>query len=305
MLYILIIITIVVLYLFIRLFTYKRELKKVNDQLRQYNDFRTEKKIDVSLADNDMENLGIQINRLIDHYVKAERDKLRSENELQQAVANISHDLRTPLTSIKGYIQMAGTDNISDAQRGEYLKIAAGRTKRLEQLVNDFFELSKIESGDYKLSSETFNLKNHFGEAMLGFYTSFSDMGIEPEITMPEADVFIHTDPSAVSRVLENLLSNALRYSDGTIRAGLTETEESVRIFVANSSQHLDGRTDLNLFFDRFYVADKSRTDKSTGLGLSIAKSLMDKMDGSIHAEYDEGMLTITCEWPKDSSGIS
>lgn len=305
MLYILIIVTIVVLYLFIRLFTYKRELKKVNDQLRQYNDFSTEKKIDVSLSDRDMEILGIQINRLIDHYVSADRNRLRSENELQQAVANISHDLRTPLTSIKGYIQMAEPKDISEAQRSEYLKIAAGRTKRLEQLVNDFFELSKIESGDYKLSSETFNLKNHFGEVMLGFYTSFSDMGIEPEIIMPEADVFIHTDPSAVSRVLENLLSNALRYSDGAINAGLVETEENVQIYVENSSQDLDGRTDLNLFFDRFYVADKSRTDKSTGLGLSIAKSLMEKMGGTIGAEYGSDMLTIRCEWPKDSGGVS
>lgn len=305
MLYILIIVTIVVLYLFIRLFTYKRELKKVNDQLRQYNDFSTEKKIDVSLADRDMEILGIQINRLIDHYVSADRNRLRSENELQQAVANISHDLRTPLTSIKGYIQMAEPKDISEAQRSEYLKIAAGRTKRLEQLVNDFFELSKIESGDYKLSSETFNLKNHFGEVMLGFYTSFSDMGIEPEIIMPEADVFIHTDPSAVSRVLENLLSNALRYSDGAINAGLVETEENVQIYVENSSQDLDGRTDLNLFFDRFYVADKSRTDKSTGLGLSIAKSLIEKMGGTIGAEYGSDMLTIRCEWPKDSGGVS
>lgn len=305
MLYILIIVTIVVLYLFIRLFTYKRELKKVNDQLRQYNDFSTEKKIDVSLADRDMEILGIQINRLIDHYVSADRNRLRSENELQQAVANISHDLRTPLTSIKGYIQMAEPKDISEAQRSEYLKIAAGRTKRLEQLVNDFFELSKIESGDYKLSSETFNLKNHFGEVMLGLYTSFSDMGIEPEIIMPEADVFIHTDPSAVSRVLENLLSNALRYSDGAINAGLVETEENVQIYVENSSQDLDGRTDLNLFFDRFYVADKSRTDKSTGLGLSIAKSLMEKMGGTIGAEYGSDMLTIRCEWPKDSGGVS
>lgn len=305
MLYILIIVTIVVLYLFIRLFTYKRELKKVNDQLRQYNDFSTEKKIDVSLADRDMEILGIQINRLIDHYVSADRNRLRSENELQQAVANISHDLRTPLTSIKGYIQMAEPKDISEAQRSEYLKIAAGRTKRLEQLVNDFFELSKIESGDYKLSSETFNLKNHFEEVMLGLYTSFSDMGIEPEIIMPEADVFIHTDPSAVSRVLENLLSNALRYSDGAINAGLVETEENVQIYVENSSQDLDGRTDLNLFFDRFYVADKSRTDKSTGLGLSIAKSLMEKMGGTIGAEYGSDMLTIRCEWPKDSGGVS
>ncbi|WP_411843869.1 sensor histidine kinase [Salinicoccus sp. HZC-1] len=299
MLYILIIMTIVAVYLFIRLFTYKRELGKINRQLNAYNAFRTEKKVDVSLADKDIENLGSEVNRLIDHYVKARREKLRSENELKQAVANISHDLRTPLTSIKGYIQMAESKNISDAERMEYLEIAAARTKRLEQLVNDFFELSKIESDDYHLNTEMFDLKTHFSELLLGFYNSFEDKGIEPEIIVPDDGVFIHADPSAVTRVLENLISNAIRYSDGTIITGLRETEDDIQIFVRNSAEGLDENMDLNLFFDRFYIADQSRTDKSTGLGLSIAKSLMEKMEGTIRAEYDAGMLTIRCEWKK------
>lgn len=299
MLYILMIIMIVAVYLFIRLVTYKQELKKINAQLEKYNELQTEKKVDVSLADKDIETLGMEINRLIDHYVKADRDRIRSENELKQAVANISHDLRTPLTSIKGYIQMAESRNLTDTERREYLKIAAGRAERLEQLVNDFFELSKIESGAYELNTETFNLKSHFGEVMLGFFNSFEERGIDPEIIMPDSSVFIHADRSAVTRVLENLLSNAIRYSDGEIVTGLEETAESVRIFVKNSSAALDGNTDLDLFFDRFYVADKSRTDKSTGLGLSIAKSLMEEMDGGIRTEYEEGMFTVRCEWPK------
>ena len=299
MLYISIILGVVAVYLFIRHLTYKRELSKISGQLGRYNDFHTKKKVDVSLADQGIEKLGAEINRLIDLYVNAEQDRIRSERELKQAVANISHDLRTPLTSIKGYIQMAASDDLSEAERREYMGIAAARTKRLEQLIDDFFELSRIESADYGLSPETINLKRHFGEVMLGFYNSFEERGIEPEITMPQQGVFMHTDPSALTRILENLLSNAIRYSDGEIRAGITESDDSIVIFAANSAAHIDGSTDLNMLFDRFYAADRSRTDKSTGLGLSIARSLVEKTGGTIRAEYERDMFTVRCEWPK------
>src|SRR5699024_5153389 len=116
---------------------------------------------------------------------------------------------------------------------------------------------------------------------------------------MPEDGVFIHTDPSALTRILENLLSNAIRYSDGEIRTGITESDDSIAVFVANSSVHIDGSTDLNLLFDRFYVADRSRTKKSTGLGLSIAQSLVEKTGGIIRADYERHMIIGRGEWPK------
>ena len=299
MLYISIIVGVVAVYLFIRLLTYKRELSKISGQLGRYNDFDTGKKVDVSLADQGIEQLGAEVNRLIDLYVNADRERIRSERELKQAVANISHDLRTPLTSIKGYIQMAASDDLSEAERREDLDIADARTKRLEQLVDDFFELSRIESADYELRPETFDLKRHFGEVMLGFYNSFEERNLEPEVTMPQQEVFMHADPSALTRILENLLSNAIRYSDGEVRAGITESEDSIIIFVANSASHIDGSTDLDMLFDRFYVADRSRTDKSTGLGLSIVRSLTEKTGGTIRAEYERDMFTVICEWPK------
>ncbi|WP_017548277.1 sensor histidine kinase [Salinicoccus carnicancri] len=287
------------MYLFIRLLTYKRELSKISGQLGRYNDFDTGKKVDVSLADQGIEQLGAEVNRLIDLYVQTDRERIRSERELKQAVANISHDLRTPLTSIKGYIQMAATDDLSEAERQEYMDIAAARAKRLEQLVDDFFELSRIESTDYGLSPETINLKRHFGEVMLGFYHSFEARNLEPEVTMPEHGVFMHTDPSALTRILENLLSNAIRYSDGKVQAGITESDDSIVVFVANSASHINGSIDLDMLFERFYVADRSRTGKSTGLGLSIVRSLTEKTGGTIRAEYERGMFTVRCAWPK------
>lgn len=301
MLYILIFMTIVAAYLGTRLFIIKKELKNVNQQLDRYNRFDTEKKIDVNLLDKDIEQLGAGVNRLMGHFLKARRDKLRSDNELKQAVANISHDLRTPLTSIKGYIQMAEQADLTEGERREYLTIASARAKRLERLVNDFFELSKIESNDYQLAPETFDLAAHAGEILLGFHTTFKEMDIEPEIELPEREILLEADRSAVTRVLENLIMNAIKYSDGEVTVGAYDAGDAVRVYIVNSAAAL-AAADLERFFDRFYIADKSRMDRSTGLGLSIAKSLMEKMGGRISAGYADGYLRIECGWPKDGA---
>src|SRR5690625_1544102 len=124
-----------------RLFVLKREVKKINKQLQSYNDRNTNKKIDMTLLDKDIENLGLQINRLIDLYMTENRKRIHFEHEQQQAIANMSHDLKTPLTSILGYIQMIESRSTPDDEIEEYLSIAKDHAKRLETLLKDFFEL--------------------------------------------------------------------------------------------------------------------------------------------------------------------
>ena len=132
-----------------RLFALKKEVKKISKQLEKYNDRKTNKKIEMALFDKNMEKLGLEINKLIDLYVAENRKRIRYENEQKQAIANMSHDLRTPLTSILGYIQMAEEEDVTADERKELLSIANKRAKRLETLLKDFFELSIIESTDH------------------------------------------------------------------------------------------------------------------------------------------------------------
>jgi len=297
MLIIILILIIVIVFLSIRLFTISGEIKNINRQLASYNDLKTEKKIDINLIDKHIETLGSEINRLMDHYVNSNREKIRSDNELKKAVANISHDLRTPLTSIKGYLQMIESSNLTEGKRHEYLSIAIERSKHLEHLINDFFELSTIESPDYKLNEEQINLSQLVNEAVLSFYSSFKDVHIEPGIDIEMGNVFIDSDRDAVWRVLENLLSNAIRYSDGEVSVSLKKHGDYVHISIKNSTRLTAKEMDLELFFDRFYIADQSRTHQSTGLGLPIVKSLMEKMDGKIKASYEKEKLTLTCIW--------
>src|SRR5699024_2041193 len=284
------------IFFFTRLLYFKKEVKKIRKQLQNYNNQRTNKKIDMTLLEQDIESLGIEINYLIDLHVKEKRGKIRFESELKQTIANMSHDLRTPLTSILGYIQMAESSKVPEGERREYLSIAKSRAKRLEALLNDFFELSVIESADYELKLERFNMKNITIYVLRSFFDRFNDQNIEPIINMPERDVFITADKSAVIRVIENLISNAITHSDGNIVVSLEETESVVRFIVQNEAHTLTEK-DVEHFFDRFYMVDTSRTGKSTGLGLSIVKSFMEKMNGEVTAQLKDGQLSIISEW--------
>lgn len=295
-----IIITFAAAYFFIRLFYVKKEVNKISKQLQNYNHQSTNKKIDMALLDQHLENLGTEINYLIDLHVKEKRERIRFEKELKQTVANMSHDLRTPLTSVIGYMQMAESDEIKEAERKEYITIAINRAKRLEALLNDFFELSVIESADYQLKLEKVNIRNVSIDVLMTFYDRFNDKNMEPIIQMPERDVYIAADKSAVIRVIENLTSNAIAHSDGYVAVRLEETTSMVQLIVQNQAHTLTEK-DVDLLFDRFYMADRSRSGKSTGLGLSIVKSFMEKMNGDVTSKFIDGELSIVCEWKKDN----
>lgn len=140
LLFIVIVLILIIIFILTRHISFKNEVRKIIKQLENYNNRKTNKKVDLALIDKDIENLGLEINRLIDLYVEEHRRRVRFEKEHRQAVANISHDLRTTLTSIIGYIQMANADQLSNAERKELLGVATERAKRLEILLHDFFE---------------------------------------------------------------------------------------------------------------------------------------------------------------------
>ncbi len=292
------IVTLVLIAIFViaRLLALKKEMNNMIAQLRKYNNRQTDKKIDLSLFDKNLEQLGTEVNKLMDLYVDENRKRTRFEKELKQMIANMSHDLRTPLTSITGYIQMAEKENIPPEERGELLAIAKSRAKRLESLLNEFFELSVIESNDYLLKSEGINLRNVTIEVLMSFYDRFQEKGMEPVLSITDEDVFIRGDTSAAARVMENLFANAIKHSEGKIQISLQEQNGTVRLMVKNDASSLTDE-DVRRMFDRFYMADQSRTGKSTGLGLSIVKSLMEKMGGKVTAKLKDEQLSIICEW--------
>ncbi len=296
MFYLFIIVMIAFVYVLTRFCLLKKEIKNTTRQLHDFNVNKTAKKIDINYNDSHFEELAKEINNQIELTKQAEAVKRSTENELKQAISHISHDIRTPMTSILGYIQFLESDEISPELKKEYIKTIKNSAGRLKILLEDFFELSIIEQADYPLKVERVRLNDLIVGSLFGFYEEFNRRKIEPEIRIPDKDIMMMIDPSAVKRVVENLVVNAIRYSTGNVAIRLEKFEASVQLRVSNTVDKLNEQ-DVNQMFDRFYKADQTRTGKGTGLGLPIAKSLMEKMNGSIYAKLEDNQITITCEW--------
>ena len=216
----------------------------------------------------------------------------QGDKELKEAVVNISHDLRTPLTAISGYLQLLqGQDLPPDTRR--YLEQIDGRAQAMKRLTEELFRYSVVVSEE-KLAWEPVDLRRAVEEALLSFYGALEGRGIDPQVRLPEEPVVRQLDPSALSRVLGNILTNALKYSAGNLEVAL---EESGRLTFSNSAPGLDPVAAGRLF-DRFYTVEAARN--STGLGLSIAKELTQRMGGSIGAALHSGTLTVWVEFPRE-----
>ena len=225
------------------------------------------------------------------------QDRLRyqqGDQELKDAVAGISHDLRTPLTAISGYLELLKSQQLPpDATR--YLEQVESRTQSMKRLTEELFQYSVAASTE-KLELQPVDLGRALEETLLAFCGALESRGITPEIHLTEKKVIRYLDPGALNRVLGNLLTNALKYSPGDLSITL---DESGRIAVSNSAPQLDPITTGRLF-DRFYTVEAAKN--STGLGLSIAKALTERMGGRIWAEFSQGRLTLLVEWQSPTS---
>lgn len=285
------------LLLFIRLIFMKKELKNITNQLNDYNNLKSNKRIDIKLFDRDIENLASSINKHIDINIQNAVNQKQSEDQIRKSIANISHDLRTPLTSVIGYMQMIQSKKLSNEKESDYMNTAISRAKSLKTLISDFFQLSVIESPEYNLKIEYVNLNNVLCDVITSFYDSFTNKNITPKITLPEKSITVLGNDTAIKRVIENLITNIIKHSERDVSITLKEDKNEAIMITTNLAENLTSN-DVNLIFNRFYKADSSRTNKNnTGLGLSIAKSLMRKMDGEIYAELHENILYIFCKW--------
>ncbi|WP_434291560.1 sensor histidine kinase [Clostridium botulinum] len=277
----------------IKLFSYKRQIRDITNQVREFKHRKTNKKINIEIADKDIEELACEVNEYLELYKRNEEEKIVFENTLKQGIANMSHDLRTPLTSIIGYLKLLENDEID---KKEALDILKNKTNNLNILINDFFELASIESEDYELDMIKVNLTNIVRDEILSLYEAFQDKGLKPKINILDKPIFIMSDKDSLERIIDNLLSNTLKYAEKDIEINLEESNDKVILKISNICTSIDEKDVLHMF-DRFYMADKVRKGQGTGLGLSIVKSLMEKMDGIITSKFEQNRVSIICEW--------
>lgn len=245
--------------------------------------------IDISTRDSHMRKLAADINTELRMLRKERHRYQQGDLELKEAVTNISHDLRTPLTAINGYLDLLEREEKS-APVERYLKQIENRTKALKNLTEELFRYSVVTSSK-ELQMEQIDVVRILEESLLSFYAVMQEKGIKPRIELPETPVYRELDVGAVNRIFSNIISNALKYSDGDFAVIMSE-EGSITF--SNTARELDALA-VGRLFDRFYTVEASRN--SSGLGLSIAKILTERMGGSITASYHDEKLNIMIQF--------
>lgn len=247
--------------------------------------------IDIATRDRAMRRLASDIDVQLALLRKAHIRYARGDNELKEAITNIAHDLRTPLTAMCGYMDLLGREDMGEAARG-YLAIIANRVEALKRLSEELFQYSVTVSGSPNEGLETVSVRQAVEECVAGCYGALKERGIVPEILLPEARVERRLNRVALSRILVNILSNALKYSDGDLHIDLTE--QGVVTF-SNHAARLD-EVSVGRLFDRFFTVHNGMG--GTGLGLSIAKLLIERMGGGISALKDGDIFAVTLRLP-------
>ena len=266
------VLVVLVIILSISLINWKMQIHKVNVQLNAILNGETKKLVTISLTDRRLEHLVEIINQIVSKdniYLGEIRKK---EDELKENISCLSHDLRTPLTSIRGYLQLLSS--APDEKRQEYISALSGKALRLERLIDDFYQISLLEAGQYPFYYGKVELCSLLTEILLDNYSTFSVNGIEPQIEIPDVNIYLNADRKACIRIIQNLIFNAITSTTSNVVVQLIYNTDSVQLCIKNPIATIPTE-EYSKLLERFYVADISRSNGTSGQGLYIVKKLL------------------------------
>ncbi len=255
------------------------------------------RQIRVMSAESDMEDLLKMINELYNARQEERIIHLKKEIQIHREIENISHDLRTPLTSILGYVDLIQDKETKEEERLEYLQIIRKRAKVLQGYIQDFYELSRIEGENYPILLDTIQVQNTLSESVVAYYSEFEKKQIQVNVDLTEKACFIIVDKIQFNRIINNLIQNALKYSEKVFFIRQSIQNGNCIIRFENDKNGMK-QEEIKFIFDRFYTGDSTRNNQSTGLGLTISKILVEKMKGSIEAKIDQDRFIIELSFP-------
>lgn len=263
----------------------QKSIDEIHTEFRKRLSSDTNVLIDISSGNSHLRNLASEINLQL-RLLRSERHRYQQGDlELKEAITNISHDLRTPLTAMNGYLDLLEREELSqNAHR--YISQIRNRTESLITLTEELFQYSMATSSQ-ELKTEHIDLVRTLEENLLSFYGVMQEKNIHPQIDLPEHPVPRLLNVNAVNRIFSNIISNAVKYSDGDLCVVM---KGDGKILFSNTANSLDSVA-VGRLFDRFYTVEANRN--STGLGLSIAKQLTEQMNGWMKAYYCNGKLYI------------
>ena len=282
----------------VRFYSLKSAVKKAAEELMSIEQNPEENRILLlSFPDKELENLLETLNRYILLTRKERIFYQNREKALRAQIENISHDLRTPLTAIIGYLELLDTNELS-AEDAAAVERVSKKAKSLQGLIGNFYDLSRLEMNDYHLNMEKLEIVHFAKEISLLFYQEFEKKKISVQFDAPEEPLYLLADTGALERIFNNMLQNALRYAESSLYIDISAKKDNISIVFENDTSALKPEDAVHLF-ERFYVQEKSRTSQSTGLGLTISKLLTEAMGGSVEAEVAEGKLRVEYSFEK------
>ena len=234
-----------------------------------------------------------RINQAAEKFRAQMRRLQKTNKSYRESITSISHDIRTPLTSVKGYVQMLQNPSVSEDKKRVYQGIIEQRLEDLSQMLDQLFEYARLEAGEMELHPERINAGNLFAETISMFYEEFVKNSCEPKVEISEKPCFIWADRHAFVRIVENLMKNALVHGTGSYCFSLSSVEKQVSIFISNETDSIEEK-EIGRIFERFYTTDQSRSRRSTGLGLAIAQGFAQQMGGEIEAHLEGGRFSVT-----------
>lgn len=285
------ILVMILISIIIKILLMKKSINEINLSIDKILKSDTNNLITISSNDKDIQKLAARLNESLKSLRKQEIEYQDGNNELKQSITNISHDLRTPLTAIRGYIDLINDDNILDEKNKNYLKIIAAKTGDLVKLTEQLFDFSKGLDLYKEINKENVCLNEALEETIACYYTLLKEKNIVPNINICSEKVIKTLDKAMLTRIFENIISNAIKYSDGDLNILM---EKNGIIVFSNRASKLDITT-VERIFDRYYTVENAK--KSMGVGLSIAKQLVELNGACISAKYKDNILNIIIQF--------
>lgn len=270
--------------LILKIYSIKKSIKEIQKSVE--NILNTDTNNLILISDASVKELAIFLNKELKEMRKQKLQYEYGNQELKRNITNVSHDLRTPLTAIKGYVELLKEESLT--QKGEkYLSVINKKTEELTELTGQLFDFAKTLDTDMVLTKEKCYLNELLEEVLASYYPIFKEKNIVPEVLICNEKVEKELNKASIIRVFENIFSNVVKYSNGNFKV---ELKNDGKIIFSNKASSLDATT-VQKIFDRYFSVENAK--ESTGIGLSIAKQLVELNGGSISADYVKGVLVI------------
>ncbi len=276
-----------------RLWCYRRQINYLLEQISLLEQEDTNYCLSSYCRVGKTEKLISELNRVWQKKRERMISLKKGNRSYRESIIGISHDIRTPLTSAKGYTQMLLKGSLTDVEKQQrYIEKVEQRIDDVVDMLDQLFEYARVEAGERSFHAERINLNNIFTDTLSMFYDDFVQAGCEPVVNISETPLYIEADADGVKRIIENLIKNAIIHGTGEYRFSVKRQDEQAVITMSNLTDSIE-KGDMEHIFERFYTTDQSRTRKTTGLGLAIVRQFTESMGGTVSADLTDGVFSV------------